>query len=156
MHAALMHCDRKALSFYRTVQVGQALTFSHALSTSTVHSIHTLACSPHQETPPSPPLQHSYHSLHSQQTLHSFTEHHTAVLELRRKMWAEAAVLPIEGVEGCCGSSRGGRLASFIHRQNQPSTSLATVEAASFYPFSQGATNVKKKNKLSHLKAFTD
>lgn len=49
---------------------------------------------------------------------------------------------------------QGGRLASFIHRQNHPSTSLATMEAASFYPFSLGATNVKKN--LSHLNAFTD
>lgn len=144
MRATLMHCDRKPLSFYRTLQVGQVLTFSYAMSTSTVLTIHTLACSPHEETPTSPFLQHSYHFLHLEQTLNSFTEHHTAVVDLRRKIWAEAAVLSIEGLEGCCGSSRVGRLASFIHRQNHPSTSLAAMEEASFYLFSLGATNVKK------------
>lgn len=144
MHATLMHCDRKPLTFYRTVQVGQVLTFSYALSICTVLSIHTLAGSPHQETPTSPSLQYCYHFLHLQQTLNSFTEHHSAVVDLRRKIWAEAAVLSIEGLQGCCGSSRVGRLASFIHRQSHPSTSLAAVETGSFHLFSLGATNVKK------------
>lgn len=85
MHATLMHCDRKPLSFYRTAQAGQVLTFSYSLSISTVFSIHTPAYSPHQETPTSPSLQYSYHFLHSQQTLNSFIEHHMDVGELRRK-----------------------------------------------------------------------
>lgn len=117
MHATLMHFDRKLLSFYRTAQAGQVLTFSYSLVISTVFSIHTPPCSPHQETPTSPSLQYSYHFLHSQQTLNSFIEHHMAVVELRRenselkqlsfllKVWRDAVVAP--GWEGLPPSSIG-------------------------------------------------
>lgn len=143
MHASLMHCDRKPLCFYRTVQVGQVLFHMHWVS---AHSI-----------------QHTYTSTFPipRDTYISFS-----AVQLPFLAFAANTEFIHRAPHCCCGTEeknlswsscpfywrcrgmlwwlQGGRLALFIHRQNHPSTSLATMEAASFYPFSLGATNVKK------------
>lgn len=156
MHANHMHPGRKLLRLYRIVKPSQVLSFSRALSISTVFSLHILIMflTPRDTYIPFSTVKEPY-SLHLQQTLNSFTEHNIAVVERRREIWAKAAALSIEVSERCHGGSRQEGLPHpSIGRTTSPFLWQAEKQLLFIPSPWLGAMSVKKP--LSHLKALAD